>query len=243
MTDVSCIKDDSTIAEVDRRLKKIGRDEKPRDYLGMSEVGDECYRKLWFILHDRTTEKHSARTLRIFAAGHRIEADILRDLKLAGFEVSGKQQTFRDFRVDGKFMFQGHCDGIIQGLIESKEPHILEVKSCSEKNFKLFQKHGIKGHPVYGEKYYAQAQLYMGYSGIKRTLFVVENKNTSERIQFRVKYVAKDFKALKAKAKIIIEAKYPPPGISENPTWFKCKLCQYNNPKYCRGEHEVKLDW
>lgn len=259
MTDISCINDDSTVAEVDRRLEKIGRKEKPRDYLGMSEVGDECYRKLWFILHDRTTEKFSARTLRIFKAGHRIEADIIRDLELAGYKVSGRQKVFRDFQSKctcsecptlaedpephNKWMFKGHSDGILEGILESKVPHVLEVKSCSEKNFKLFLKHGVKDHPVYGEKYYAQAQLYMGYSGIKRTLFIIENKNTSERIQFRVKYVAKDFKALKAKAKIIIEAKYPPPGISENPTWFKCKLCQYNDAKHCRREYEVKLNW
>ena len=229
MVDLSFTLEETSIAKVDRVVEVEGANEAPRTYLGMSEVGHECSRYLWLKVHEGFRDTFEGRLYRIFDTGYIIEKRIVRDLRKAGYKVNRgkKANSFSDF--DGKL--RGHSDGIIKCLIESKKKHILEVKSMNDKQFKKFLKEGIQSsHP----KYYAQAQLYMAYADIERALFVVENKNDSERRQERIKYDREFALSLVIKAEDIIRRTSPPNGISEDPTWWKCRFCQANNDKYCR---------
>jgi len=230
MTDLTFIYEDSTIAEVDKTVALIASKEPLRTYLGMSEIGDECVRRLWLKYHKGFVETFEGRLYRLFDTGHIIEQRIVKDLRAAGLKVnrSKKANSFSDF--DGKF--QGHSDGIIKGLKESGKVHILEAKSCSDKKFKAFKEKGIETEP----KYAAQAQLYAGYAGLDRIFFVLENKDTSERIQERVKFDKGRFDMLREKARLIIEAEVPPSGISDRPDWWACKFCALNNEQWCRRD-------
>ena len=232
MADISFL---TTVGAIDNAISY--KKERPRKYLGMSAIGDQCLRRLWLSYHTKIKEKFGGRMLRLFNTGDLIEARIRRDLRLAGFPVSGVQKTFKDF--GGRF--KGHSDGILmEGCVESSAEHILEAKSCNDKNFKMFVKNGVAAHPIYGPKYIGQAQCYMGYSGCKRTLFIVENKNTSERYQERVKFSQAEFFLLRNKAQGIIDAPYPPRGVGPKgigtPDWFACKYCTFNNDDYCRKD-------
>lgn len=233
MADLSFLQETTTLAVVDRQIES--RRVKPRRYLGMSELGHNCSRYLWLKVHKAPPEKFTARMLRLFDMGHLIEKRVIRDLKKAGFHVSGTQAKFKDLNGELK----GHCDGIIEGLPESKKPHILEIKSANGKNFKEFVKEGIAGHSL-GSKYLSQVQLYMHYAKLDRALFIVECKETSARHQERIRYDKTEALKLVEKAKAIIEAKTPPRGISDRPDWFACKFCYLNNEEWCRREWRIE---
>lgn len=204
----------------------------------MSSLGDMCHRRLWLEYHKGFKEAFPGRMLRLFKMGNTIEKIVISDLRAAGYRVTGRQQAFHDF---GRRL-RGHCDGIIEGLRESSRPHILEVKSASDKSFKEFQAKGLSGHS-YADKYEAQLQMYMGYAGLDRALFVVENKNDQARYSERVRFDFHRFGELREKARNIINARLPPRGISDRPDWYQCKYCHLNNEVNCRKKWEGELLW
>jgi hypothetical protein len=230
VVDLSFIQEASTLGIVDKAIQDQEAGQEPRSYLGMSEIGDECSRRLWLKYHTGAKEIFKPQLLRLFRTGKLLEEQIIKDLRAAGFTVSGQQEVFKDF--DGKF--KGHCDGIISGIPESKKEHILEIKTSNAKNFTKFQKSGIAAHEIYGAKYVAQAQCYMGYANLDRALFIIENKNTSERYQERLRFDRKLFQVIQEKARQIIESKFPPDGISIRQEYYKCQWCSFNNGDQCR---------
>ena len=189
--------------------------EERRDYLGASAIGRSCERALWLDLNGASKAPVDGRLARIFANGQHRESIIIADLEAAGYQVTDRQWEFEDF--GGKF--GGHCDGVIHGI--AKTPHILEIKTANDAAFKGFEKQGIKFKPAY----YAQTQIYMGYFGTDRALFVVENKNNQALYTERVYFDDKEFQNLKAKAQRIIEAKDCPPKI-------ECSECYWCNFKH-----------
>lgn len=228
MADLAFLYETSTLGIVDKAVETAGAKKKPRRYLGASDIGDKCCRRLWIKFHTDYRPTFSGRVFRLLETGHIIERRVVRDLKRAGLKVSGRQLRFKDF--GGKF--KGHCDGIVEGLPESSKPHVLEVKSASDKYFKEFLKNGMLSN----EKYSAQIHLYQHYFGLDRGLFILENKNDSQRYQERVKLDRELVERMREKARIIIESKVPPRGISDRPDWFKCKMCPLNNEDWCRRE-------
>lgn len=222
--------DVSTLGIVDKTIEEAGAKKKPRRYLGMSNLGDPCSRRLWLQYHTDFVPSLSGRVLRLFDTGHLIERRVIRDLKKAGFKVTGRQLKFKDF--GGKM--RGHCDGIVEGIPESSRPHILEIKSANTKNFKEFLSKGVSAN----EKYLAQVNLYMSYAGLDRALVIIENKDDSARYQERVRLDCSLVERLRSKVQAIIEAKTPPRGISDRPDWFECRICPLNTEEWCRKEYE-----
>lgn len=231
MVDISDILNrNSTLSFIDTFVEQ----DEPRDYLGMSSIGDDCERRLWLQYHKGIRPKISPRLKRIFEMGKYIEEKVKDDLVQAGIMVESEQVEFLDF--DGKF--KGHCDGIVTGLKESKQPHLLEIKSAGDKSFKKFKEKGVQNHSAYGSKYWAQIQCYMGYAKLKNGVFIIENKNTSERCMERVKFDKDIFARVKEKAHRIITSTQPPKGISNRPDWYKCRYCHLNNNTACRKQWE-----
>jgi hypothetical protein len=227
MVDISFIYNETVTSAIEALA--TARQSQRRHYLGMSEIGDECSRKLWLKYHLQIPQEFPGRVLRMFDLGNLIEDRIIMELNECGFTVTGQQASFTDF--DGAFC--GHCDGIISELIESDVPHILEIKSASDASFKQFKKDGIEAHPAFGAKYAAQVQCYMGYSGLKRALFIVENKNTSEMYPERVRFDRSAFDAIRKKAERILTGKIPE-GISSRLDHWQCKMCSFNSETICK---------
>lgn len=170
-------------------------DEPTRHYIGASGIGDEC--DAYHALSLRGfpgTDPDKPNVLRIFRDGHRIEEDVVSDMRKAGITVYDEDpQTFKQFNHSE---LGGHVQGNLDGIVDlSTIPRLgiqewadLEIKSMNEKKWKEFKGKGIKiSHP----KYYAQMQFNMGlgYDRIvgddwvpKRTkcMMVAYNKNTSE---------------------------------------------------------------
>jgi len=194
------------------------RERQKRKYLGMSGIGKPCARELWFDFRGFPQVPIEGRILMLFRLGDRIEDEVVHFLKQAGYEVEGQQEAFYDHGG----MFRGHSDGTIGGVTQKK--HILEVKSANDNKFKAIKKAGVrKVYPVY----YSQVQCYMGYAGLDRALWVVQNKNTSEIYTERAYFIRSDFDALRNRAYQIITSNDPP----ERQFNEESQTCQWCNQR------------
>jgi uncharacterized protein YfbU (UPF0304 family) len=197
-----------------RRVEKQAK----RNYLGMSEIGSSCEAKLWLKYNGYQGNRIEGRIARVFDMGNSVETRVIADLIEAGYEIDGQQLSFEDF--DGKF--KGHCDGIIYKV--TQKPHILEIKSANAESFKNFQRKGIGCKPAYE----AQVHCYMGYAGLTRALFVVENKNNQQLYMERVHFNSEIFQTMREKAWRILHLTTRPIGLDT-----ECFWCDYKNSGYC----------
>ena len=136
------------------------RDEKERNYLGASIIGDPCARKLFYSFRwVSPPERFDGRMLRLFETGHREEARMIADLRMSGVEVwdvdeNGEQFGFSDHGGH----FRGHMDGVLMGVKEApKTPHLFEAKTHNLKSFKKLLSEGVASKPLH----VAQMQIYM----------------------------------------------------------------------------------
>lgn len=225
--------DDPTLAAMNRMIEEEqGKHETRRGYLGMSAIGGECSRALWYGFRWVTPETFDAGTLKKFDDGHRsedIQADRLRlvdGVKLTTvMPGTNKQIEYSD--LGGHF--KGHGDGEIIGIYQApKTNHIWEHKATNEAKKKKLDK--LKSD--YGEKnalakwdttYHVQGILYMHYGKITRHYLTCSTPGTRDETSVRTdsdKGIANQYIE---KARRIIEADEPPEPISQDRTYFKCK--------------------
>ena len=199
-----------------------------RTYLGMSTMGNECDRALWYAFRwAHPPENLDGRKLRLFETGHREEARMLDYLELAGVRVdrvdpaSGEQWALS--ALGGHF--RGHMDGQGEGFLEApKTRHVLEFKTHNEKSFKALVKDGVqKSKPGH----FAQMQLYMHFSGLARAFYMAVKKNTDEIHTERVEYDGQAAIVLVARAERIIQSTEPPPRLHDDPTAKMAWVCNY----------------
>lgn len=206
-----------------------------RPYLGMSAIGAECERQLWYSFRWALKPSFDAATLKRFEDGHRTEDLIVARLaaipELTVHAVDPEtnyQFGFKD--IDGHF--RGHMDGVCLGLLQApKSWHVLEIK-CSAKHTDL-----DKAKTKFGEKmalaqwnatYYAQAVLYMDYAEIDRHYLVCVSPGGREETSVRTNADPDHAKALRNKAYGIIYAQHPPARLSEKPDFYQCRWCDFS---------------
>ena len=211
-------------------------DEPARGYLGASSIGKPCLRALWYGFHWAKPAKFSGRLYRLFQTGHLQEPRVISDLRGIGCTVreidpsTGKQWSFSE-PTTGHHL-AGNADGRLTGVPgATKTEHVLEVKTSSDKYFKIMQRDGVeKAKP----EHFAQMQLYMHWSKCTRALYFVVNKDNEEIYTERVEYQADVAQALINKATAIIDAETPPERLSNDASWFECKFCDYYG--MCHGQ-------
>ena len=210
--------------------------EPARPYLGASTLGKPCSRQQWYSLHWAKPASFPGRLYRVFQTGHLQEPRVYSDLDGIGCKVetidpaTGKQWSYTEPATGGHL--KGNCDGKVTGVPGApKVKHVLEIKTASDKMFKIMQKDGVlKAKP----EHFAQMQQYMGWSKCTRALYFVVNKDNEDIYTERVEFDQAVFDALVAKANAIIDSVEPPARLSEDPTWFECKFCDYQ--AICHGQ-------
>jgi len=212
-----------TLGLIDRgilsEIKKGGR-----GYLGISQIGHECDRKLWY---DYTSPKpvDDARIKRIFDFGNMIEDYVVGLLRKAGLTVYDKDENGKQFGVVlAGGTVAGHSDGVVTGLPESSKPHLLEIKSMKNSSFNQLKKKGVK---ACSDTYWGQVQGYMGELKLENCLFIAMNKDNCELYQERIKYDPFLHKALINRAIDITSLDIPPKRMTTKKTFFKCKMCSH----------------
>lgn len=226
---------DPTLVELDAVMKAEGNGKPSRGYLGMSEIGGDCSRKLWSNFRFVALTNFEADTLRNFDDGHYSEdLTAARLRKIPGIRLmthgsNGNQFGFSD--LGGHF--KGHMDGGIEGIYQApKTWHVWEHKCCNETKFKKIAKLREK----VGEKkifqewdfvYYGQGILYMHYTGMDRHYTTVATSGSRKYESIRTDANPDHAKDLIDKAEYIITMNVPVEKVSDNPDYFQCKWCQH----------------
>jgi hypothetical protein len=188
-----------------------------RGYLGLSQIGKECPRALWYDFRFCSKNEFSPRLARLFARGHREEPIIIADLEKIGVKVHSDQAEV----VCGHGHIKGHIDGAADNVPDApKTTHLLEFKTMAEKYFKILQAKGLKeSNPVY----YAQCQCYMLLMDFSRTLFISVNKNTDARYYERIKLDKPEARDYIRRGETIIFDEHPAYRVES----YKCKWCNH----------------
>lgn len=244
---------DRVNAVIDAALLERRKKEPIRNYLGMSQIGEPCLRKLYYG-YTHTPVDHgrelTARAIRIFDTGHAGEDAIAlqmggdsdsgddffkssaaRWMKDANFKLLTRDERGQQFGVSvlgGRYA--GHIDGkVISGPLTDEIPYPVgwEHKALNVKNWNKIKKHGLKeASPLY----YGQLQQYMPYMELGAFLFSATNKNTQELNHELVVYDPKDAQALSDKAVTIIRAAESGeilPRCTDNPDFYLCLFCDF----------------
>lgn len=227
------------IAEAIERAS-LTLESEPREHFGLSLAGHHCARWLWLSFRWAViSREHSPKgniltrgqLLRLFARGHREEDFVMAILEGIGcvFASSDTEQ----FKAD----FGGHVSGSLDGIILSGVPgaekslHIWENKTHGLKSFTDLEKNGVrKSKPLH----WAQCQSYMhgthrrdfqGPRLVKRALYTAVCKDDDRIYTERIHYDAEEAQKIVNRAHEIVSSPVPPEGVSRDPSWYQCKMC------------------
>ena len=237
---------DQTLNDLDLVMEIAGNKSKPRPYLGMSGLGHDCWRKGWMDFHWISIDTFKADTLRNFADGHYSEdltaarLQAVPGLTLHTHNEDGSQFGFSD--LGGHF--RGHMDGAIQGIAQApKTWHVWEHKCTNEKKYRKLDRIKLKD----GDKnalalwdfiYYAQAILYLHYSGMTRHYLTVGTSGSRQYTSCRTDENPQEAKNLIDKADLIITSPQPLEKLSNKPDYFQCAWCTHHGS--CHGSEAPK---
>jgi len=230
------IKIDQTLLDINTALEVKQKLEKPRHYLGMSQIGDPCWRKLFYSFRNVKKREISASGLKAIEDGFAQEAVMIERLKMLPYidlhadDGEGNQIGFK-LLLDH---FRGHADGMIKGIkVAPLTWHVWEHKSVNQTKFnklkKLIADHGEKAAlQLWDETYFGQAVIYMHNSQTTRHYLTVTTPGGRDCISCRTDYNKKIAEDIIEKAKVIIfDNWHLPAKLSENRESFKCKFCDY----------------
>ncbi len=193
------------------------KDEERRTYIGASSIGSECLRQIWYDFTGAPASPIPLKLKRTFEIGKRLEGMVIDLMNDAGVGTVDSPPF-----ADAMFpYFQGNVDALLFELNA-----ILEIKTAKNASYNLFVKSGLR---KWNPKYFAQIQSYMGMSGIPLAYILVINKDNSDLWDEEVNFDPDFYESLRQKAKLIFEAKTPPPRISSTPIWHQCRICKFKD--------------
>jgi hypothetical protein len=222
----------TTVAKIYQAYESDAEDGN-RPHLGASLIGHACERYLWMTFRWVDAKKFPGRMLRLFETGQLAEPRFTANLRRIGVEVHDTTPDGQQWRVsDLGGHFAGSMDGAGRGFPEApKAWAVLEYKTHGDKSFNDLVKNKVqKAKP----QHYSQMQAYMGYTGMDRAMYMAVNKNTDDLYAEWIHFDQVEFSKLKARAERVISANEPPLRVSNDPSWFVCKMCDFH--EHCHGE-------
>lgn len=200
-----------------------------RNHLGASLIGQECTRATWYGYHWMALPAHNGRMQRLFQRGHLEEFRYVEYLEGIGAQVwpvdpaTGKQ--FRVSKVGGHF--GGSLDAIVQLPPRYNIPFPILGEFKTKGTGSGFTKLRSDGIQASNPQHFDQMSTYGAAYNLPYSLYMSTNKNDDD---MHVEIVPLDFKRaaeVEEKARYIISQQVPPPRISLNPTFWKCKGCDF----------------
>lgn len=198
-----------------------------RHHLGMSIIGEDCWRKIWYMWRWAKTGVFDGRMLRLFNRGHKEETRFIEWLKGIGATVwEVDPSTGKQFKLSG---LNGHYGGSTDAKIVL--PYLPDLEMLGEfktHNEKSFTNLLNKGLEFSKPQHFTQMCSYGKYYNLQYGLYCAVDKNDDELYFEIVKLDWNQADQSLIKAEEIIYSKVPPAKISPNPTYYKCKnMCQF----------------
>ena len=220
---------------LDAKIIDHRKQQKKRDYLGVSSIGDDCLRKVQLQYEGKEAE-FSASTLRTFDIGHCLEDLVAEWLRISGFNLKTKNENGEQFGFStAAGRIKGHIDGKIIDVSDDLKqffPRFPLLWECKTLHHKSWQETAKKGLMLTKTLYYAQIQLYMAYLSLEQCLFTALNKDSSELYFELIPFDSEAAQRYSDGAVQIIKASEnneQMPCISADPSFFKCKMCAFRN--------------
>ena len=212
-----------------RRAERLAGED--RNYLGMSEIGDKCMRRVYYNTIGVPRPPFTGERLRQFEMGLYFEKMVYEWLTDAGFEIRTKNSRGDQFEfADAGGRIKGHIDGVIINgpqIPSLMYPALWENKSLKAKFWNAIVKHGLdKAEP----QYHAQCQQYMAHGQLINTLFTTINKDTAEIYHCIIPLSIPNAQKLSDRGVSILKAidmGTPPPRVSANNDFFLCRMCDH----------------
>lgn len=230
---------DPTLVAVDHAIEKA-QQKRDSNGIGMSAIGRECDRQIWYSFHWASPIDFDASTIKRFDDGHRSEDIMAERLRMVtGIDLVTKDpETGRQIRVqDFGGHFSGYVDGVITGILQAPSTSHCWEHKCSAKWQDLDKakvEHGEKNALSHWNNiYYWQAQCYMGYLGLTRHYLTCSSDGSRNETSVRTDFNTEHFAKVKARAKRIIGSQNPPHKLSDNPDYFGCRWCEHHS--LCHG--------
>jgi hypothetical protein len=240
----------TTVAVKNALIKKVDEfcishfEKGPRSHMGASEIGDECWRKLWLKFRFCGYKEHTARMHRLFNRGHAEELRVKQWLEGGGIKFLSQQDNFKS--CGGHFA--GSSDGSIllpqleyldtlgnTLVVNYDKPILWECKTYKKGSdfANLFE----KGVAYVNPKHFAQMSVYCRKFGFEYALYTAVCKDDDEIYYEIVKPNFDLADSLEEKAASIINAQEEPPRMSEDSTFKKCKWCDFSD--VCFGKKQA----
>lgn len=184
-------------------------------------VHDYHQRLVW----DAESDRYSEQAWEESVDGARLE-DVHQDpahIKRATERGQGPRQWgFKDGH------FAGSADGVLSGLErwfpQAAGRGLLECKTHNDKSFKQVVAKGVlTSKPVH----YNQMQIYMAKLGLDWGLYVAVNKNDDDVYVELVRHKPEVSGFYIDRAAALVQARQAPPKITEDPSWYECKFCDF----------------
>lgn len=204
------------IEDLTHELNDVTTEQYPRGYLGMSGVGEPCYRKHQFDHYRAYSVMRSARMDRLLSFGHKAEVFMIADLEAKGFVFVSNQSELVGFAGHWK----GHDDGV---MLYKDKMYLAEFKTHKDSSFKVLKKNGVaKAKPTHLH----QVNTYMGKHNLEECVYLAYNKDTSEYYLELIVFDEEMFNDDEHKMESLVLATelYPRIGNGSS-SWFECKLC------------------
>lgn len=200
-----------------------------RTHLGASIIGGSCDRQLWYSFRWVEKAHPEPKMLRLWNRGHLEEARFYALLMTAGVQTwmndptTGKQ--FKVSTVGGHF--GGSGDGVSYGVPDVPGIYVLnEFKTHNDKSFQELVRKGVQdAKPAH----YVQMNTYMKGMGLSWALYMAVNKNDDGLHAEVLSYNQQVADTYEQRAVYIIFSPAPPKGISNSPSWYECKFCDFKN--------------
>lgn len=199
-----------------------------RSHLGASLLGRKCGRSVFLGFRWAAEKKIPGRIIRLFNRGHLEEARFIALMTIIGAKVYQQDENGKQFRISWA---AGHAGGSTDSIlvdlptVQPGQPVLGEYKTHNDKSFTDLDKKGVKEAKP---DHYIQMQLYMGKMGLTLALYLAVNKNNDELYAEWIIYDHAVCEQYLDRGEKIVFLRKPPEKISNSPSWFECRMCDYH---------------
>lgn len=229
------MKHEPLLNKINETIEEKGNNNYKQKTISGGIIGSKCDRELWLGFRHCQNEnnKFASKTLRMFDDGHKTEDTTAKRWIDAGVQLQVKDyETGKQIQVNScGGWFKGLLDGNIHGGVTNEEntKFVWEGK-CSDKwPTKKQQENEDTCLLNWNLKYYAQAQSYMGLTGVHRHLTSITKPGGRDEIIIETPFDETYFNDSQSRAHRLITTDRMPGRISDRPDYFECNFCSVSD--------------